>query len=82
MLDTSDFKHNRLNYSKLFSAKKNHINGIESLWNQAKRHRRRFNGVPKENFVLFLKQCEWRFNNPDPKSQLNQLKQWVFGFLN
>ncbi len=27
---------------------------------------RRFNGVPKENFVLFLKECEWRFNNPDP----------------
>lgn len=43
---------------------------------------RRFNGVPKENFVLFLKECEWRFNNPDPKSQLNQLKQRDFGFLN
>jgi len=24
-----------------------------------------------------LKECEWRFNNPNPKSQLKQLKQWV-----
>lgn len=28
-------------------------------------------------FPLFLKECEWRFNNPKPHSQLNQLKQWV-----
>jgi len=25
---------------------KNHINGIENFWNQAKRHMRKFNGVP------------------------------------
>ncbi|MDE0844757.1 MAG: IS1595 family transposase, partial [Psychrobacter pacificensis] len=23
------------------------------------------------------KECEWRFNHSDPKSQLLQLKQWV-----
>ncbi|MBM3633262.1 MAG: IS1595 family transposase, partial [Alphaproteobacteria bacterium] len=28
------------------------------------------------------KECEWRFNNPDPKAQLKQLKQWVQEFLN
>jgi len=55
----------------------NHINGIENFWNQAKRHMRRFNGVPKDYFPLFLKECEWRFNNSDSKAQLNQLKQWV-----
>jgi len=59
----------------LFADKQNHINGIENFWNQAKRHMRKFNGVPKVNFVLFLKECEWRFNNPTP--QLMQLKQWV-----
>ncbi|MBW8308353.1 MAG: IS1595 family transposase, partial [Candidatus Paracaedibacteraceae bacterium] len=32
---------------------------------------------PKESFGLFLKECEWRFNNPDPKAQLNILKQLV-----
>lgn len=77
VLDTSEFKHYRINHSKLFADKKNHINGIENFWNQAKRNMRKFNGVPKDNFVLFLKECEWRFNNPNPKTQLLQLKQLV-----
>lgn len=76
-LDVSEFKHYRINHSKLFANKHNHINGIENFWNQAKRHLRKFNGVPKEHFHLFLKECEWRFNNSDPKAQLKQLKQWV-----
>lgn len=77
VLDVSDFKHYRINHSKLFADKQNHINGIENFWNQAKRHMRQFNGVPKANFLLFLKECEWRFNNPTPQAQLLQLKQWV-----
>ena len=76
-LDVSSFKHFRINHSVLFADAHNHINGIENFWNQAKRHMRKFNGVPKEHFGLFLKECEWRFNNPDPKRQLSQLKQWV-----
>jgi len=77
VLDVSEFKHYRINHSKLFADKHNHINGIENFWNQAKRHMRKFNGVPKEHFYFFLKECEWRFNNPNPKLQLDQLKQWV-----
>ena len=69
VLDVSDFKHYRINHSKLFADKQNHMNGIENFWNQAKRH--------KTNFVLFLKECEWRFNNPTPQVQLLQLKQLV-----
>ena len=80
-LDVSDFKHYRINHSKLFADKKNHINGIENFWNQAKRHMRKFNGVPRAHFGLFLKECEWRFNNPKPKDQLQQLKQWVNQYL-
>lgn len=76
-LDVSEFKHYRINHSKLFAESKNHINGIENFWNQAKRHMRKFNGVPREQFPLYLKECEWRFNNPKPKDQLAQLKQWV-----
>jgi len=76
-LDVSEFKHYRINHSKLFANKHNHINGIENFWNQAKRHMRKFNGVPKDHFHLFLKECEWRFNNSDPKLQLKQLNQWV-----
>ncbi|TAL16854.1 IS1595 family transposase, partial [bacterium] len=30
---------------------------------------------------LFLKECEWRFNNPDPKVQLAQVKQLVRDYL-
>ena len=82
VLDISDFKHYRINHSKLFAQSKNHINGIENFWNQAKRHMRKFNGIPKENFELFLKECEWRFNNPTSKSQLTILKQWVKQVLN
>ena len=77
VLDVSEFKHYRINHSQLFADQHNHINGIENFWNQAKRHMRKFNGVPKEPFPLFLKECEWRFNHPDPRSQLNQLKQLV-----
>ena len=81
VLDISEFKHYRINHSKLFSDKKNHINGIENFWSQAKRHLRIFNGVPKGHFGLFLKECEWCFNTPNPKQQLNQLKQWVKCYL-
>jgi len=77
VLDVSEFKHYRINHSVLFADQKNHINGIENFWNQAKRHMRKFNGVPAKHFSLFLKECEWRFNNPNPKKQFKQLKQWV-----
>jgi len=81
VLDVSEFKHYRINHSKLFADKKNHINGIENFWNQAKRHMRKFNGVPKDHFPLFLKECEWRFNNPNPQIQLKQIKQWARKYL-
>ncbi len=58
VLDVSGFKHYRINHSKLFADKQNHINGIENFWTQAKRHMRKFNGVPKAHFGLFLKECE------------------------
>jgi len=77
VLDVSSFKHYRINHSKLFSDQKNHINGIENFWNQAKRHMRRFNGIPAAHFHLFLKECEWRFNTPQPKQQQAQLIQWA-----
>ena len=79
MLDVSDFRHYRINHSKLFADKHNHINGIENFWNQAKHHMRKFNGVPREHFELYLKECEWRFNHSDIKMQIKQLKEWVKG---
>ena len=76
-LDVSEFKHYRINHSKLFAHKKNHINGIENFWNQAKRHLRKYNGIPEKHFHLFLKECEWRFNYGSPKQLLKTLKAWI-----
>ena len=77
VLDVSSFKHYRINHSELFSDHKNHINGIENFWNQTKRHMRRFNGIPATHFHLYLKECEWRFNTPQPKQQQTKLIQWA-----
>lgn len=75
-LDTSSFKHLRINHSLLFAEGRNHINGIENFWNQAKRHMRKFNSVPQQHFYLFLKECEWRFNGGTHQDLLSQLKCW------
>jgi len=61
----------------LFANKYKHINEIENFWNQVKRHMRKFNGVPRDHFPLFLKECKWRFNNLKLHFQLKLLKQWV-----
>ena len=76
-LDVSGFIHYRINHSKEFADRQNHINGIENFWSQAKRHLRKFNGIPKKHFELYLKECEWRFNNNEMKSQIAMLKQMV-----
>jgi len=78
ILDVSEFHHYRINHSELFADKNNHINGIENFWNQSKRHLRRYNGIPKEHFHLFLKECEWSFNYR-PVANLNAiLQKWYF----
>ena len=74
VLDVSEFSHVRINHSTHFAEKHNHINGIENFWNQAKRHLRKFNGIPKEHFELYLKECEWRFNHSKIKEQISILK--------
>ena len=76
VLDVSEFTYHH-NYSRIFADHQNHINGIENFWNQAKRHLRKFNGIPKAHFELYLKECEWRFNHSEIKSQLSILKQLV-----
>ncbi|EQA13621.1 putative transposase [Glaesserella parasuis SW140] len=81
VLDVSEFNHFRINHSTHFAEKQNHINGIENFWNQAKHHLRKFNGIPKAHFELYLKECEWRFNHSNLKSQISILKQLVKGSL-
>ena len=48
------------------------VSAVEEL--QAKRHMRKFNGIPRQNFNLFLKECEWRFNIGTPSKLLVDLK--------
>ena len=66
VLDVSAFRQFRINHWELFADKQNHINGFENFWSHVKHHTRKFNGVPKAQFGLILKECEWRFNNSDP----------------
>ena len=77
VLDVSSFFHERINHSERFGEGRNHINGIENFWNQAKRVLRKYNGIPKDSFPLFLKECEFRFNYGSPKNQLLVLKKWT-----
>jgi transposase len=79
LLDVSGFHHQRVNHSETYvdgENRRNHINGIENFWNQAKRHLRKYNGIPKEHFPLFLKECEFRFNFGSASEQLDTLKKW------
>lgn len=53
------------------------IADIEKFWEQTKRVLRKYNGIPKSTFPLFLKECEFRFNYSTPKAQLKTLKLWT-----
>jgi transposase-like protein len=48
-----------------FARGKSHVNGIEAFWSFAKRRLAKFNGLKDENFLLHLKECEFRYNNKD-----------------
>ena len=76
-LDVSEFKHFRVNHSKEFTCgKNNHINGIENFRNQSKRTLRKYNGIDRKYFHLFLRECEFRFNYVSPSHQLKTLRKW------
>jgi transposase-like protein len=44
---------------------KGHVNGIKAFWSFAKRRLAKFNGLNDENFIMHLKECEFRYNNRD-----------------
>jgi transposase len=75
-LSVEGYQHERINHDEGLAAEGGrHINGIENFWNQAKRHLRKFNGVPKASFPLFLQECVWRFNTGAPREQLESLRK-------
>lgn len=58
------YKHYRINHrNEQYSDRKgNHVNGIENFWSFAKRRLRKFNGIRRQDFLLHLKECEFRYN--------------------
>jgi len=60
-LDVSEFTHYRINHSKKFAQDRNHINGIENFWSQAKRHMRKYNGHSKRVFPSVFKRVRVAF---------------------
>ena len=81
-LDVAGFSHHRINHSSHFADGQNHINGIENFWNQAKRVLRKYNGIDRNAFPLFIKDekhcfARFRFNYGSPKQQLNVLLKWT-----
>ncbi|MGG5821979.1 IS1595 family transposase [Falsiroseomonas sp. HW251] len=76
-LDVSEFRHVRVDKKRSYAQGRAHINGIENFWSQAKRHLRRYNGIPRQSFPLFLAECEWRFNYAPPRRLLKTLANWT-----
>lgn len=81
-LDAEGFEHARCSHDDGYVQYESngtalHINGIENFWSQAKRHLRKYNGIPKVHFELFLKECEWRFNYGSPRELLKTLRRWT-----
>lgn len=57
------FKHFRINHGESFSTEnRNHINGIENFWGYAKMKLKKYYGVSRSHFFLYLKEMEFRFN--------------------
>lgn len=57
------FKHYRINHDKAFiNKKRHHINGIENFWGYAKTKLKRYCGINRKRFCLYLKEMEFRFN--------------------
>jgi len=59
------FRHERIDHGKRFANGKVYINGIEGFWSYAKERLLKFHGVGRENFVYYIKELEFRYNNRD-----------------
>ena len=73
LVDFGAKAHYRVKHSKNEFAKgHNHINGIENFWGFAKFRLAKFRGIKKENFVLHLKETEFRYNTKNLGQNLYQ----------
>ena len=73
LVDYGAKAHYRVKHSKNeFANGKNHINGIENFWGYAKHRLAKFKGIRKENFLLHLKECEFRYTTKTTQENLYQ----------
>ena len=73
LVDYGAKAHYRVKHSKNeFANGKNHVNGIENFWGYAKHRLSKFKGIKKENFLLHLKECEFRYNTKTTQENLYQ----------
>ncbi|MBM3256417.1 MAG: IS1595 family transposase [Candidatus Moranbacteria bacterium] len=57
------FKHFRIDHEREFTRSRyNHINGIENFWGYAKTKLKKYYGIDRKYFYLYLKEMEFRFN--------------------
>jgi transposase len=55
-------KHIAIDHSRSFAKYRNHINGLEGFWSFAKERLLKYHGISKNNFHLYLKEMEFRYN--------------------
>ena len=55
--------HKRVNHQKTFGRSGTHINRIEGFWSYAKERFHKYHGINMENYPLYLKGMEFRFNH-------------------
>lgn len=57
------FRHQRIDKTTRFANGRVYLNGIEGFWSFAKERLAKFHGVGKDNFILYLKELEFRYNH-------------------
>ena len=57
------YRHLKIDHAKRFTSGKVYINGLEGFWSWAKERLIKHHGVSKENFPLYLKELEFRYNH-------------------
>jgi transposase len=72
-LDLEGFHHIRIRHEKTFGRGTRHINSIENFWGFAKRRLKMYHGGYKRNFVLFMREMEYRFNHRNDSLVIDHL---------
>jgi transposase len=74
-LDLEGFHHVRVNHEETLGKGPQHINGIENFWGFAKRRLKLYHGGYKRNFVLFIREMEYRFNHRNDPAVIERLSK-------